>query len=121
MRCPVCNKEMKILRDQVWCQTDPDESYTFEAGHWCPTCKVKYSNSTHDWSLPLQFQITEKQHRAIKFISNRLEINSDEYPVTKRQAIQFISKYLSKASKVELDHPDDWDWYTNELYYAMTW
>ena len=119
MKCPNCGKEMEKTYDYIWCQEDIDESCYIESGFHCKSCDISYVSQNGEWVLPSHLQITEKQHRAIMFIANRLEIRPEEYPITKKQAIKFISKYLTLATKITLDYPDDWDEYQCDYYFAL--
>ena len=111
---------MKPTYQLMWAMVDCDENTYYLSGYTCKKCKVAYSEHDHEWTLPDNFRMTDKQCKAIMFISNRLrQIKHSEYLITKQQAIQFISKYLPIAQKVELDYDADWDEYNNDLYYAM--
>ena len=116
MKCTNCGKEMKPVYSYVWCQTDPDESYHYISGFICRDCKITFDNTRHNWILPPALRPTKKQLNTEKYILNRLEVDSSEYPITKKQYIKFIGKYLPLATKVTFDYPDDYSEGINAYY-----
>ena len=109
MKCPNCGKKMKPIYDRVWCQTDPDESDEYISRFVCKDCNITFDDIGHTWILPTELRPTEKQLNTEKYILNRLEVDPRESPITKKQYIKFIGKYLPLATKVTLYYPDDCD------------
>lgn len=118
MICPNCNKEMKAYFSPVLAYTDDDYDENI-SGYQCRKCKIEYNDVLSEWILPTNLMPTDKQVKAERFILNRLKINPQEYPITKRQYCEFIGKYLPKAQEVvdnyEIEDDYYYDYYEEEF------
>lgn len=75
MKCPNCNKDMKIIVEREYSQFDED----YEAGYYtseyrCKNCNIQYDVLCREYTLPDNLEPTEKQKRTLYFILNRLPL-----------------------------------------------
>lgn len=97
MNCPNCNRTMQDKSYNYYGIGDWDMDYpaTTHEEYICSHCKIKYMNG--EWEIPEEIAATNKQKRAALFINRVLGV---QLPVlTKKNAWQYINKYLEKAKE----------------------
>lgn len=111
MKCINCNEDMKDRSYNYYSLGDWDMDYpaSHHEEHYCKSCKIKYIAEDYgegEWIIPNTIEPpTERQINAILFINKWCRLNIK--PLTKKQCIKDIGKYLQEAIKNKEDYNND--------------
>ena len=116
-KCPYCKKPMKITHHKVsnfcdWFDYEGMDEYTEWDSYRCKDCKIEYDENKDEWTLPYQFQPTEKQIRFARWIAEFVNESTKDL-VTKQQYYSYIKRNKNEFERLKEEAEKD------PLYCAM--